>query len=318
MESIVPHHQFGNHVIRRMWYQEQWYYSVIDVVAVLTESVNPNRYWNTLKSRLNTEAGSDILATLVQLKLQSRDNRLRLTDVANRETLLRIIQSIPSPNAEPFKQWLAQVGEERLVEIENPEAAFERIRQQYRNRGYDERWIEERMRADLIRNDLTTEWKERGATEVTQFAILTNTIHEGTFAVSVAGHKTVKSLVKRDSLRDHMTPIELALLSLGEATAIEFHRDRDTHGYQALHQDATDAGATAGRARRVIEADLGRPVVSAENYRGLRAGEPTRSVPSAASHLPHAAEHAPTPTTSSPHVPDEDAPVQLPLFLDLL
>lgn len=317
MDAIVPHHQFGSHIIRRMWYQEQWYYSVIDVVAVLTESANPNRYWNTLKSRLKTEAGSNILDALVQLKLQSRDNRLRLTDVATRETLLRIIQSIPSPNAEPFKQWLAQVGEERLVEIENPEAAFERIRQQYRNKGYDERWIEERMRADLIRNDLTTEWKERGATEGTQFAILTNTIHEGTFAVSVTGHKTIKGLVKRDTLRDHMTPIELALVSLGEATAIEFHRDRDTHGYHALRQDATDAGATAGRARRVIEADLGRPVISAENYRGLRAGEQARVVPSAASHPPHTAEEVPAPATSHDE-PPKDAPVQLPLFLDPL
>ncbi len=157
---------FNTNVVRRMWYQDAWYYSVIDVVAVLTESVNPNRYWNTLKSRLQGEGATDILEQIVQLKLQSRDNRLRLTDVANRETLLRIIQSIPSPRAEPFKAWLAQVGEERFVEIEHPEEAFERIRQGYRDRGYDERWIEERMRADLIRNDLTTEWQERGASEL--------------------------------------------------------------------------------------------------------------------------------------------------------
>ena len=157
---------FNTNVVRRMWYQDAWYYSVIDVVAVLTESVNPNRYWNTLKSRLQGEGATDILEQIVQLKLQSRDNRLRLTDVANRETLLRIIQSIPSPRAEPFKVWLAQVGEERFVEIEHPEEAFERIRQGYRDRGYDERWIEERMRADLIRNDLTTEWQERGASEL--------------------------------------------------------------------------------------------------------------------------------------------------------
>jgi len=311
-EPITPQ-SFGTNVVRRMWYQDTWYYSVIDVVAVLTESVNSNRYWNTLKSRLQGEGAADILDQIIQLKLQSRDNRLRLTDVANRETLLRIVQSIPSPRAEPFKAWLAQVGEERFVEIEHPEAAFERIRQGYRDRGYDERWIEERMRADLLRNDLTTEWKERGASEGTQFAILTNTIHEGTFAISVAGHKEFKTLARRDNLRDHMSPIELALLSLGEATAIELHRDRDSQGFGELKRDATDAGTTAGRARQVIEQDLGRPVVSAQNERALkrpaeRAGlkPPERAASSTA-----AAEQA---RTSN----DSDEPTQLPLFLDPL
>jgi len=295
-----------------MWYQERWYYSVIDVVAVLTESVNPNRYWNTLKSRLQGEGADDVLAAIRQLKLQSRDNRLRLTDVADRETLLRIIQSIPSPRAEPFKAWLAQVGEQRFVEIEHPEAAFERIRQGYRDRGYDERWIEERMRADLIRNDLTTEWKERGASEGTQFAILTTTIHEGTFAISVAGHKTFKELARRENLRDHMRPIELALRSLGEATAIKLHRDRDSQGFGALKRDATDAGTTAGRARTVIEHDLGRPVVSAQNARAF-----TR--PAAA--LPATPPSDGEPSDSPAQTPSEDdpaGPTQLPLFLDPL
>jgi DNA-damage-inducible protein D len=226
MEPASPVEPFLPTVVRRMWYHDTWYYSVIDVIAVLTESINPNRYWNTLKRRLQGEGAEDVLSAIRQLKLQSRDNRLRLTDVADRETLLRLIQSIPSPRAEPFKAWLAQVGEERFVEIEHPEAAFERIRQGYRERRYDERWIEERMRADLIRNDLTTEWQERGATEGTQFAMLTNTIHEGTFAISVAGHKAFKELARRENLREHMSPIELALLSRGEATAIELHRLR--------------------------------------------------------------------------------------------
>jgi DNA-damage-inducible protein D len=312
-EPPVPQ-AFSTNVVRRMWYQDTWYYSVIDVVAVLTESVNPNRYWNTLKSRLQGEGATEILDQIVQLKLQSRDNRLRLTDVANRETLLRIIQSIPSPRAEPFKAWLAQVGEERFVEIEHPEAAFERIRQDYRDRGYDERWIEERMRADLIRNDLTTEWKERGASEGTQFAILTNTIHEGTFAISVAGHREFKTLARRDNLRDHMSPIELALLSLGEATAIELHRDRDSQGFGELKRDATDAGTTAGRARKVIEQDLGRPVMSAQNYRALKRPAarldftpPETDVANTA----RKAEQARTPD-------DPDEPTQLPLFLDPL
>ena len=295
---------FSGGVVRRMWYQDAWFYSLVDVVAVLTESANANRYWNTLKTRLRAEGAEETLRGVVQLRLQSRDNRLRLTDVANRETLLRIIQSIPSPRAEPFKQWLAQVGDQRFAELENPEAAFERIREGYRARGYDERWIDERMRADLIRNELTTEWQERGATEGTQFAILTNTIHEGTFALGVAAHKDYKTLRKRDNLRDHMTPIELALISLGEATAIEMHRDRDSQGFPELKRDASDAGTTAGKARRVIEADLGRPVVSQQNYRALKPPQP---------------EQSDTPTDSTaPEDDDPGGPQQLPLFLDLL
>ena len=312
MEEPTSPQLFGATDVRRMWYQDTWYYSIIGVVAVLTDSVNPNRYWNTLKSRLQSEGAEDILGQIVQLRLQARDNRFRLTDVAHRETLLRIIQSIPSPQAEPFKAWLAQVGEERFAEIEHPEIAFERIRQEYRNRGYDERWIEERLRADLIRNDLTTEWKERGASEGTQFAILTNTIHEGTFALSVAAHKSFKTLARRDNLRDHMSPIELALLSLGEATAIEIHRDRDSQGFSELKRDAQDAGATAGRARTVIEHDLGRPVVSAHNAQSLTQAAPRSPA------LP-----SPTPTADTASTPEEEAahdasaqPQQLPLFLD--
>jgi DNA-damage-inducible protein D len=314
MDALQEPQQFNSNVVRRMWYRDAWYYSIVDVVAVLTESANPNRYWNTLKVRLQGEGAGEVFGQILQLKLQSRDNRLRLTDVANRETLLRIIQSIPSPRAEPFKTWLAQVGEERFTEIEHPEAAFERIRQGYRDRGHDERWIEERMRADLIRNDLTTEWKERGASEGTQFAILTNTIHEGTFAISVAGHKEFKALVRRDNLRDHMSPIELALLSLGEATAIELHRDRDSQGFGELKRDATDAGTTAGRARKVIEEDLGRPVVTAQNYRGLK--PPARPIASPVPIEATAVEPPSAEPTESPA--DPDAPTQLPLFLDLL
>jgi hypothetical protein len=232
--------------------------------------------------------------------------------------LLRIVQSIPSPCAEPFKAWLAQIGEERFVEIEHPEAAFERIRQGYRDRGYDERWIEEHMRADLIRNDLTTEWKERAASEGAQFAILTNTIltntiHEGTFAISVVGHREFKALARRDNLRDHMSPIELALLSLGEATAIELHRDRDSQGFGELKRDATDAGSTAGRARQVIEQDIGRPVMSAQNFRALKrpAERAGLKSPEMAASSTAAAEQDRTSNHS-------DEPIQLPLFLDPL
>lgn len=301
--ELMQTETFESGVVRRMWYQNEWFYSIVDVVAILTESVNPNRYWNTLKTRLRAEGAEETLRGVTQLRLQSRDNRLRATDVANRETLLRIIQSIPSPRAEPFKQWLAQVGEDRFTEIENPEAAFERIRESYRAQGYDERWIDERMRADLIRNELTTEWQERGATEGTQFAILTNTIHEGTFALGVAAHKNYKNLRKRENLRDHMTPIELALISLGEATAVEMHRDRDSQGFPALKRDATDAGTAAGKARRVIEADLGRPVISQQNYHALKAPQ---------------SQALKAQADVASEGPDPDEPHQLPLFLDPL
>src|SRR2546430_11729902 len=254
--------------VRRVWYEEEWYYAIVDVVEALTDSPDPSSYWRNLKKqRLSKEENAaEVLDAIVQLKLQARDNRLRFTDTCNRQTVLRIIQSIPSPRAEPLKLWLAQVGDERIEEIEHPEQAIERVRQTYRAKGYDDAWIEERIKNDLVRNELTDEWKFRGAKEGQEFAILTNTIHEGTFEYSVQHHKKHKLLPAKANLRDHMTPLELILTSLSEATAITLHQDRDSQGLSSLKQDATDAGRAGRKAREAIEEEIKRPVVSSQNY----------------------------------------------------
>jgi DNA-damage-inducible protein D len=257
---------FEQKKLRRVWHEGEWYYSIIDVIAALTDSANSRAYWGKLKERAKSEGFDEALARIEQLKLKSPDGRFRLTDTANRETLLRIIQSVPSPRAEPFRLWLARVGEERFEEIEHPEAAIERVRATYRAKGYDEAWIDARIRNDLIRNELTDEWKDRGAKEGQEFAILTNELSKGTFGMTVAVYKDYKLLPARTNLRDHMTPIELALTSLSEATAITFHRERDSQGFPELKRDTTDAGKATGDARRALEKNMGRSVVSQENH----------------------------------------------------
>lgn len=261
---------FEQKQLRRIWHKGEWYYSIIDVIAILTDSPQPRVYWARLKERIKSEGFNEALAQIDQLKLKSPDGRFRLTDTANRQTLLRLIQSIPSPRAEPFRLWLAQVGEERFEEIENPEATLERVRATYKAKGYDDAWIEARIKNDLIRNELTDEWMERGAKADTEYAILTNELSKGTFGLTVAAYKNYKLLPTRVNLRDHMTPIELALTSLSEATAITYHRERDSQGFPALRRDATDAGRTAGKARKAIEEDMGHSVVSQENYLHLK------------------------------------------------
>lgn len=284
---------FEQNMIRRVWHNNEWYYSIIDVIAVLTESSNPRNYWTTLKARAKSEGFDEAIALIVPLKLKSADSRFRLTETANRATLLRLIQSIPSPRAEPFRMWLAQVGEERLEEIENPEAAIERVREMYRTRGHDEAWIEARIRNDLARNELTDEWRDRGAKEGLEYAILTNEISEGTFNLTVQAYKQYKLLPKSSSLRDHMTTMELVLCSLGEATATLYHRNRDSQGFPELKRDARDAGLTAGKARQVIEADLGESVVSQSNHLTLQG--PTGRTKRIAKQKPSKAQQDETP-----------------------
>ena len=242
------------------------------MVAVLTDSDRARKYWSDLKTRAKTEGLDEAVVQIVEIRLKSPDGKFRLTDTANRQTLLRIIQSIPSPRAEPFKLWLAQVGEERLEEIEHPEAAIERVRATWKAKGYDDAWIEARIKNDLIRNELTDEWQERGAKIGLEYAILTNELTKGTFGFSVQTYKEYKLLPVKANLRDHMTPIELALTSLSEATAITNHRERDSQGFEKLKQDVIDAGRTTGKARKAIEEDRGKPVVSSENYLHLKKG----------------------------------------------
>ncbi len=268
-----------NPTIRRVWHKNEWYYSIVDVIAILADSTNPRSYWNKLKTRATSEGFDEALTQIEPLKLKSADGKFRLTDTANRQTVLRIIQSIPSPKAEPFRLWLAQVGEERLEEIENPEAALDRVRAIYRAKGYDAAWIEERIKNDLVRNELTDEWHERGAKEGLEYAILTNEISAGTFDLSIQAYKQYKLLPPKANLRDHMTTMELVLCSLGEATATLYHRNRDSQGFPALKKDARDAGVTAGKARRIIEEDLGESLVHPENHLDLKPTKTKKNLP---------------------------------------
>jgi DNA-damage-inducible protein D len=259
---------FQEKTVRRVWHNEQWYFSVIDIIAILTDSSRPRKYWSDLKVKLISEGYIEVSEKIGQLKMQAPDGKLRETDAADSQTLLRIIQSIPSPKAEPFKRWLAEVGQQRLEEIENPELAMERMKTLYEAKGYPQDWIEKRMRGIAIRNELTDEWDQRGAQEGIEYAILTNEIAHATFGLNIQDHKALKSL-KRENLRDHMTDLELILTMLGEATSTALHRERDSQGLPDLKTDARDAGQIAGHTRKEIEEATGAPVVSPENYLDL-------------------------------------------------
>jgi DNA-damage-inducible protein D len=255
---------FESQTIRKVWHQDRWFFSVIDVVTALTESERARKYWSDLKSKLFAEGYVEVSARIGHLKMLSPDGKMRATDAADTETLLRIIQSIPSPKADPFKRWLAQVGTERIQEIQNPEVAIERMRDDYRRLGRPEDWIEKRIQSILVRNELTHEWDERGA-QKKDYGVLTNIIAKETFDIEPQVHKEIKGLQK-ENLRDHMTPMELVLTMLGEVTTTELHRERDSQGVPKLRRDAKDGGAVAGRAREDIEQQLGAKVVSPDNY----------------------------------------------------
>lgn len=265
---------FQEKIIRRTWHNEEWWFSVADVCGVLTDSADAGAYWRKLKQRLAAE-GSEVVTNCHGLKLEAPDGKQRVTDCANTEGLLRIIQSIPSPKAEPFKHWLAQVGYERIKEIENPELAMGRMQDLYEKKGYPKEWIDKRLRGIAVRQDLTDEWKDRGAASSKEFAILTNEIMQGTFDLKVDEYKQVKSLA-RENLRDHMTDIELILTMLAEATTTKLHRDRDSQGMEPLKKDAKDGGAVAGRTRKDIEQQTGKPVISTENFKQLTDAKPKK------------------------------------------
>lgn len=256
--------------IRRTMHDGRMFFSVIDVVGVLTDSANPRNYWSMLKIRLSEEGAQETYTKCVRLKMRATDDKMRETDCADRETLLRIVQSVPSPKAEPFKQWLARVGIERLAEMEDPARAVERMRKEYRRLGYSDAWIDERLKNIATRNALTDEWRERDAEEGRDFARLTDTLSRGTFDLTTGEHCQIKHLGTRTNLRDSMTPMELVLTSLAEVTATELHQTRESRGYDDLRDDVQDAGKVAGNARREVEAITGRPVVSPLNYKALR------------------------------------------------
>lgn len=210
--------------------EEKWYFSVIDVIEVLTDSTVPKRYWSDLKKKLSKE-GSQAYDKIVQLKMTAEDGKNRITDTADTETILRLIQSIPSPKAEPFKQWLAQVGAERIAEIENPELAQARIRASYKAKGYSDEWIEKRICGILVRDELTNEWKHRGVKEGKEYAILTAEISKATFGIMPSEYKTLKGLTKSsDNLRDHMTDLELIFTMLVEGSTTEIAKNKMPKG----------------------------------------------------------------------------------------
>lgn len=264
---------FKGKQIRKALHQDEWYFSIIDIIEVLTESSSARRYWSDLKIKLiNNEGFSQLYDKIVQLKLESSDGKSYLTDTANTETIFRIIQSIPSPKAEPFKRWLAKVGYERIQEIEDPELAAKRSRAIYKAKGYPDDWIEKRMRGIAIREQLTNEWEKRGVKEEREFAILTAEIAEATFGLKPSDHKKLKGL-QRQNLRDHMTDLELIFTMLGEASTTEIAIRKDTQGLRQNKKAAQEGGEIAGDARRALEKKTGHKVVSKSNFLDVNSAE---------------------------------------------
>ena len=256
---------FKGKKIRKIIYNNEWWFSVVDVVEVLTGSTIPRRYWSDLKIKLKQEGFHEVYEKIVQLKLEAPDGKKRETDCANTETLFRIVQSIPSPKAEPFKRWLAKVGYERVQEIENPELATKRTRILYKLKGYSEDWIEKRMRGIAIREELTDEWQKRGVKEQREYEILTAEISKATFGITPGEYKKLKGL-KRENLRDHMDDFELIFTMLGERVTTEISQQEKPNTFPKNTMVAKRGGRVAGNARTETEKEIGRNVVSNENY----------------------------------------------------
>ena len=256
---------FQNSQIRTKWDSEieDYYFSVIDVIAVLTGSKNPRDYWYKLKKR-EKENGVELSTNCRRLKMLASDGKMRLTDVANSKQLLRIIQSIPSPKAEPFKQWLAQLGKERLEEIADPEQAIERAINDYRRKGYSEEWITQRLRSIEIRKDLTSEWDRSGVKQGEEYAILTDEISKAWSGMTTKQYKQHKNL-KKESLRDNMTNTELVLNMLAEVSTTEISRNENPNGFNESKDVAKRGGNVAGNARKDLENQLGKKVISKHN-----------------------------------------------------
>ena len=256
---------FQGKKIRRIGYNDEWHFSVVDVVAVLTDSVDAKDYWYRLKQREKESSGIELSTFCRQLKLAASDGKYYETDCANTESIFRIIQSIPSKKAEPFKRWLAKVGYERVQEIENPELAQKRMKGLYKQKGYSEDWIEKRVRGIAIRDELTDEWKKRGVSEDKEFAILTAEISKATFGMTPSEYQKLKGL-KKENLRDHMNDLEIIFTMLGERVSTEITRKEDAQGYVEVEDAAKRGGRVAGNARKDTEKELGRPITSKENY----------------------------------------------------
>lgn len=256
---------FEDKKIRTAWDEntEEWYFSIVDVVAVLTESVDPGAYWRKLKERLKKE-GNETVTNCHSLKMTAADGKMRSTDVANTEQLLRIIQSIPSPKAEPFKLWLAMVGKERIDETIDPEQAIDRALETYQKKGYSEEWIHQRLLAIRVRNDLTAEWNARGVQKGIEYAILTDEITRAWSGLTTRQYKNHKGL-KKENLRDNMSDLELVLTMLAEASTTEMSKVKEPETFEENRAVAQKGGAVAGNARKEIEENTGRPVITQKN-----------------------------------------------------
>ena len=259
---------FQDRKIRRIWRDEEWYFSVIDIVGVLTDSANPRDYWYKMKIRVKEEDGFEPSTVCRQFKMEAPDGKMRKTDCANTEGLFRIIQSIPSPKAEPFKRWLAKVGYERVQEIENPELAQERMKTLYEQKGYPKDWIDKRLRGMAIRQNLTDEWQERGIKEQKDYAILTAEISKATFGMTPGQYKKHKNIPAKSktNLRDNMTDLELIFTMLGEKVTTEISKQEKPETFPENKQVARRGGKVAANAREDTEKELGRSVISRENY----------------------------------------------------
>ena len=264
---------FKGQEIRRTLHDGEWMFSVVDVIAAITDSDRARKYWSDLKRQMIEKEGfSELSENIGQLPLPGADGKLYRTDVANTETLFRIIQSIPSPKAEPIKRWLAKVGFERIQETQDPELAIKRAILTYQLQGRKDDWIEKRVRSIVSRKELTREWQKRGASEDRDYGLLSNIISEHTFGVGVKRHKEIKGLSSQN-LRDHMTDLELILTMLGETSSTTITKQRDAQGLYELGQAAKAGGSIAGGARKQIEAETGQKVVTASNFLGSRKRE---------------------------------------------
>ncbi len=256
---------FKGKEIRKIIHKNEWWFSVVDVIEILTDTARPRKYWSDLKKKLIKEGYSEVSEKIGQLKMQSPDGKMRETDCANTETLLRIIQTIPSPKAEPFKRWLAKVGYERIQEIEDPELATKRTKALYKAKGYPDSWIEKRVRGIAVREELTDEWSKRGVKEQKEYAILTAEISKATFDMTPSEYKKFKGL-KRENLRDHMNDLELIFSMLGEAATTEITRNQDAQGFIENKSAANEGGKIAGEAREKLEKKTGKKISTRKNY----------------------------------------------------
>ena len=258
---------FGTKEIRRIWHNDEWWFSVVDVCGILTESRDSGAYWRKLKQRLKIE-GSEVVTNCHGLKLVASDGKKYRTDCANTETMFRVIQSIPSPKAEPFKRWLAKVGYERVQEIENPELAQERMKALYERKGYPKDWIDKRLRGMAVRQNLTDEWKERGIENQKDYAILTAEISKAAFGMTPTEYKKHKNIPTKSkvNLRDNMTDLELIFTMLGEKVTTEISEQEKPETFTDNKKVARRGGAVAGNARKDTEKELGRSIISEENY----------------------------------------------------